>query len=57
MGSEMCIRDSNSTDTYQDDWLTSTDECEWFGLNCSNSDGIVTEIDLREYLLSVKFKV
>lgn len=31
------------------DWLSGTDVCEWYGVNCTN--GVVTEIDLCKLLL------
>lgn len=33
------------------DWLSPTDECDWFGVTCV--DGVVTEIDLCEFFASI----
>lgn len=31
-------------------WLTSDDECIWYGVRCGNNDGKITSIDLVSYL-------
>jgi hypothetical protein len=45
--------DLNATDDAASDeiidWLSPTDACDWFGVTCV--DGLVTEIDLCEYLV------
>lgn len=31
-------------------WLSSTDECEWYGAKCSSSDGVLRGIELSKYI-------
>ncbi|EJK66618.1 hypothetical protein THAOC_12449 [Thalassiosira oceanica] len=49
---EDCIFDNKSTGQKEDFkiWLSSTDECEWFGVICS-SDGVVRGLELSEFYI------
>jgi hypothetical protein len=31
-------------------WLSSTDECEWYGVKCSSNDGVLRGLELSELL-------
>lgn len=32
-------------------WLSSTDECEWYGAKCSSADGVLRGLELSEFFL------
>jgi hypothetical protein len=44
----ICAVENNETDTIEEysRWLSDTDECEWYGVDCH--DGKIRELNLRE---------
>ncbi len=35
-------------------WLSSADECEWYGAKCSGNDGVLRGLELSKYIYSVR---